>query len=140
MTLSGSCMCGEIAYSSSSEPKVTALCHCVDCQKWTGSAYTSNAVVPEDSFQVKKGEPKWYDTIGESGGKNRHFFCSNCGSSLYGKLDIMPGDIVIKAGSLDNGATNLNNNVDVEFYCKDRVGFVAQQEEAKQLPRFIGSS
>lgn len=55
MTLSGSCMCGEIAYSSSSEfhayrnfnftqlspntkyhtgkPKVTALCHCVDCQK-----------------------------------------------------------------------------------------------------------
>lgn len=51
----------------------------------------------------------------------------------------MPGDIIIKAGSLDNGATNLNNNIGVEFYCKDKVGFVAQQEEAKQLPRFIGS-
>lgn len=55
------------------EPKVTALCHCVDCQKvwatienklncttntaqWTGSAYTSNAVVTEDSFLVTKGK------------------------------------------------------------------------------------
>lgn len=86
---------------------------------------------------MSSGEPKWYDTTGESGNNNRHFFCSNCGSSLYGKLDIMPGDIVIKAGSLDNGAANLSNNIGVEFYCKDRVGFVAQREEAKQLPRFI---
>lgn len=49
----------------------------------------------------------------------------------------MPGDIVIKAGSLDNRAANLNNNIGVEFYCKNRVEFVAQREEAKQLPRFI---
>ncbi|KAL7796017.1 Mss4-like protein [Trichoderma ceciliae] len=136
MSLSGSCLCGEVAYSSSSEPTITALCHCVDCQKWTGSTYTSNAVVPEASFQVTKGEPKWYDTTGGSGKKNRHFFCSNCGSSLYGKLEAMPGDIVIKAGGLDNGAANLNNNIAIEFYCQDRVGFVAQREEAKQVPRF----
>jgi hypothetical protein len=48
----------------------------------------------------------------------------------------MPGDIVIKAGSLDNGAADLSSNIGVEFYCKDRVGFVGQREEAKQLPRF----
>lgn len=48
----------------------------------------------------------------------------------------MPGDIVIKAGGLDNGAANLNNNIGVEFYAKDRVAFVAPREEATQQLRF----
>ncbi|RFU81188.1 duf636 domain protein [Trichoderma arundinaceum] len=124
MSLSGSCLCGDITYSSS------------NCQKWTGSTFSSNAAVPEASFEVTKGVPKWYDTTGESGKNNRHFFCPNCGSSLYGKLEAMPGQIVIKTGGLDNGAANLNNNIAVEFYCKDRVGFISPLNEAKQVPRF----
>ncbi|RMJ11997.1 hypothetical protein CDV36_008371 [Fusarium kuroshium] len=132
MPLSGSCMCGAIAYKSTSDPAVTALCHCVDCQKWTGGPYTTNAVVPEDSFSVTKGTPKNCDITGASGKNNRHFFCADCGSSLYTRLDIMPGNIVIKAGGLDEGKTNLNNKIDVEFYCRDRVDFVKPIEGAKQ--------
>lgn len=30
-------MCGAINYEYTGEPAVTALCHCVDCQKWTGA-------------------------------------------------------------------------------------------------------
>jgi hypothetical protein len=34
MAITGSCMCGEIKYeSSSAKPDITALCHCTDCQK-----------------------------------------------------------------------------------------------------------
>ncbi|KAI8717491.1 CENP-V/GFA domain-containing protein [Fusarium sp. LHS14.1] len=132
MPLSGSCMCGAIAYKSTSDPAVTALCHCLDCQKWTGGPYTSNAVVPEDSFSVTKGTPKHCDVTGASGKNNRHFFCSDCGSSLYTRLDVMPGNIIIKAGGLDEGKTNLNNKIDVEFYCRDRVDFVKPIEGAKQ--------
>lgn len=34
MAITGSCMCGAIKYESSEDqPKVTALCHCTDCQK-----------------------------------------------------------------------------------------------------------
>ncbi|KAF3073502.1 glutathione-dependent formaldehyde-activating enzyme domain-containing protein [Trichoderma breve] len=135
MSLSGSCLCGEVAYASSSPATLTALCHCLDCQKWTGSTYTANAVVPEASFQVTKGEPKFYDTIGDSGKKNRHFFCANCGSSLYGVLDVMPGEIVIKSGGLDNGAADLKN-VGLEFYCERRLSIVPPTEGAKQVPRF----
>ncbi|KAL7949434.1 Mss4-like protein [Trichoderma barbatum] len=136
MALTGSCMCGEVTYASSSQPTVTALCHCIDCQKWSGAAYTSNAVVPEASFQVTKGEPKFYDAVGDSGKINRHFFCGNCGSSLYGKLDVMPGDIVIKTGGLDNGAANMEK-IAVEFYCERRLGYVSAQEGANQVPKFI---
>ncbi|KAM5386824.1 hypothetical protein ACJZ2D_000117 [Fusarium nematophilum] len=132
MTLTGSCMCGAIAYKSTSEPVMTAICHCLDCQKWTGGAFTSNAVIPEDSFSVTKGSPKHCDVTGASGKNNRHFFCADCGSSLYTRLDLMEGKIIIKAGGLDEGRANLGNKVDVEFYCRDRATYLQPVEGAKQ--------
>jgi len=129
-------MCGAIEYESTSEPSLTALCHCVDCQKWSGSAFTSNAAVPEESFNVTKGIAKWCDITGASGKNNRHFFCADCGSSLYTKLDIMPGVIVIKAGGLNGGMASLGDKIGIEFYCKDRVGYLQGQKSAKQEPMF----
>jgi hypothetical protein len=56
---------------------VTALCHCKDCQKWSGGGHTSNVVVPRKVFKVTKGTPKSYTAIGNSGKKNVHFFCGS---------------------------------------------------------------
>lgn len=81
------------------------------------------------------GEPKFYDVKGDSGKNNRHHFCGTCGSSLYTKLDIMPGAIIIKAGGLDEGKASLGNKVDAEFYVKDRVGYLASVSGAKQETR-----
>ncbi|KAG9252532.1 Mss4-like protein [Emericellopsis atlantica] len=132
MTTKGSCMCGEVEYQFTGEPAMKALCHCIDCQKWTGSAFTSNAVVARTSFQVNKGSPKAYDITGDSGKINKHFFCSNCGSSLYTELEIMPDMTVIKAGGLDGGAASLGNAVGAELYVKDRVSYLHSIEGAKQ--------
>ncbi|KAJ1715132.1 DUF636 domain protein [Aspergillus flavus] len=132
MTLAGSCMCGAIAYTSDSEPLVKALCHCVDCQKWTGGPFTSNVIVPRDPFKVTKGEPSFYDVTGASGKNNRHFFCGKCGSSLFTELELMADKTVIKAGTLDGGEANLRNKVDVEFYTKDRVSYLCAVQGAKQ--------
>ncbi|KAK7415165.1 hypothetical protein QQX98_006109 [Neonectria punicea] len=137
MGYAGSCMCGAIAYKSTSEEALRALCHCLDCQKWTGGAFTSNAVVDEDSFSVTKGSPKQYDVTGASGKINHHFFCGDCGSSLFTKLDIMEGKVIIKAGGLDDGKASLDGKVDVEFYCRDRVGYLGAVEGAKQEPLFV---
>ncbi|RKK06670.1 hypothetical protein BFJ68_g17531 [Fusarium oxysporum] len=136
MALTGSCMCGEVTYQSTSQPEVTALCHCTDCQKWTGGAFTANAVVPEESFSVVRGSPKYCDVAGASGKNNRHFFCPNCGSSLYTRLDLMQGKIVIKAGGLDNGLASLGGKIGVEFYCKDRVAYMPAVHDATQELRF----
>ncbi|KAI6773632.1 hypothetical protein HG531_000481 [Fusarium graminearum] len=136
MPLTGSCMCGAIAYKSTTDPDVTALCHCTDCQKWTGGAFTSNAVVPEESFSITKGTPKQYDVTGASGKINHHFFCGDCGSSLYTRLDIMEGKIIIKAGGLDEGKANLDNKIGVEFYTRDRVPYIQPAQGAKQEQMF----
>ncbi len=112
-----------------------ALCHCTDCQKHAGSVYSTNVVVKDEQFQVASGTPKSYDAVGNSGKVNKHFFCGNCGSSLYNKLDVMEGMTVIKAGGLDGGQADLKD-VGVEFYVKDRVSFVKEVAGAKQVEMF----
>lgn len=136
MTLTGSCMCGGISYSADVENYTSALCHCVDCQKWSGGAFTSNAVVPRTSFKVTKGTPKSYDAVGASGKVNKHFFCPTCGSGLYTELEVLPDMTCIKAGGLDNGGAELKGKIDVEFYVKDRPVYVGAVDGAKQEPAF----
>lgn len=141
-------------HEDAGEPEVTALCHCLDCQKWTGGPYTSNAVVPRTAFSVTQGNhsfsvpcmspmltvdigtPKSYDAVGASGKINKHFFCGTCGSSLYTELEVMPEVTCVKAGSLDGGAASLGNKIGVEFYTKDRVSYLTEISGAKQEKAF----
>ncbi|KAK5162468.1 DUF636 domain protein [Cryomyces antarcticus] len=130
----GSCMCGAIAYEYTGEPAVTALCHCTDCQKWSGAAYTSNVVVPRTAFKVTKGSAKSYDAKGDSGKINKHWFCGTCGSSIYTELEVMPDMTCIKSGTLDGGAAN--HPIGVEFYTKDRLAYSAPVQGAEQKTAF----
>lgn len=82
------------------------------------------------------GSTKECNITGASGKTNHHFFCADCGSSLYTKLDVMPGKVIIKAGGLDGGAASLGNKINVEFYTRDRVQYLAGCEGAKQEPLF----
>ncbi|GKZ33558.1 hypothetical protein AbraIFM66950_003463 [Aspergillus brasiliensis] len=136
MSISGSCLCGGITYTAEVTEYMSALCHCTDCQKWTGSAFTSNAVVPRSSFKITKGTPSSYDSFGASGKVSRRFFCPTCGSSLYTDLEVMPDMTCIKGGTLDNGHASLGGKVDVEFYVKDRPAYLVPVAEAKQVSHF----
>ena len=64
---SGGCYCGAVRYEVSGESGGSILCHCLDCRKITGSAYSTNAVYPEDGFKVTKGTPKQHTVKGDSG-------------------------------------------------------------------------
>ncbi|KAF6223351.1 hypothetical protein HO133_000193 [Letharia lupina] len=132
----GSCMCSAVEYEYTGEPMVTALCHCTDCQKWSGGAYTSNVVVPRKDFKVIKGSPKSYKIKGDSGKINDHWFCGDCGSSLYTELEVMPDAVCIKAGGIDDKAVRDFKKTAVEFYCKDRMAYSKAVEGAEQKPVF----
>ncbi|KAM0796775.1 DUF636 domain protein [Usnea florida] len=132
----GSCLCSAIEYEFNGAPQATALCHCTDCQKWSGGAYTSNVVVPRQEFHVVKGSPKHFNIKGDSGKMNDHWFCGDCGSSLYTELEIMPDAVCVKAGSIDDKAVRDFKTTSVEFYCKDRMGYQTAVEGAEQKPVF----
>ena len=99
--LKGGCMCGQIQYDSNVEPMMTAVCHCPDCQKQTGTSFSVVVALPPDALEIS-GQTTIYVTTGESGAKVHRYFCGICGSPIYSLPDGMPGMIFLKAGTLDD--------------------------------------
>ena len=54
LTLNGKCLCGSVQYSCEAEPIVTAICHCTNCQRQTGTAFSMTVIVPKESFVFDK--------------------------------------------------------------------------------------
>lgn len=82
-----------------------ALCHCLDCRKITGSAFSTNLVVAEDGFSVTKGTPKSFPKTADSGKTITSFLCGTCGSTLWRESETYAGTKIIKAGTLDSAAS-----------------------------------
>ena len=104
-SFTGGCMCGAIRYECSTEPVMTANCHCRDCQRATGGAYASVLFVPQNTVTIT-GEAKYYDVKGDSGNILSRGFCPTCGSRLFGKPAVMPHLLGIMAGSLDDPSSH----------------------------------
>lgn len=61
-----SCLCGQLKISCEGEPVRISVCHCLNCQKRSGSAFASQARWPEESVQ-STGNFREYMRAGESG-------------------------------------------------------------------------
>ena len=114
--ISGSCLCGAVQYSSDvEEPIMTAICHCENCQRQTGTAFSIIVAVPEDSISFEnKDSLKEYLDQGQSGKAVHRKFCGDCGSPIMSLVDNAPGLGILKAGTL-NDKSWLNPTI--EFWC-----------------------
>ena len=82
MKIDGRCHCGYITYEAEAEPENTSICHCLDCQSFSGSAFRGMIRVG-NTFRLQSGEPTIYVKTAESGNKREQAFCPRCGSSIY---------------------------------------------------------
>ena len=76
--LTGSCLCGSVAYEVDAEAGPIVHCHCQTCRKTHGSAFSTVTNVPRDRFRWTKGE-NLLRSFESSPGKQR-YFCTTCGS------------------------------------------------------------
>jgi hypothetical protein len=83
-SFAGGCVCGAIRYECTAEPIMMFNCHCRDCQRTTGSAFTPVVYVPANAFKITKGSPRYYSTTSEMAGHNKRGFCPECGPRLFG--------------------------------------------------------
>ena len=83
-TFTGGCACGAIRYKCSAEPIAMFNCHCRDCQRVTGSAFSPVVYLPAKGFKITKGTPRYYSTSSEMVGENKRGYCAECGSRLFG--------------------------------------------------------
>ncbi|QYJ08625.1 GFA family protein [Qipengyuania flava] len=77
------------------------VCHCTHCQKQSGSAFSTIVGVPEGQVAIT-GEVSRYKDSGESGKSVERQFCGTCGSPLFSKVEVSPGLLWVKAGTLDD--------------------------------------
>ena len=99
--LTGRCLCGAVQYQSAGPILFSAICHCRDCQRASGSGGVPMLGVPKASFAFS-GPVKESRTKGGSGQPAVRNFCSECGSLLFGTPESDPGLVTIYAGSLDD--------------------------------------
>jgi hypothetical protein len=103
--LDGRCLCGAMTYSCDAEPIFTAICHCKDCQRQTGTAFSIVVGVPVDAVVVSGDSLASFSTVGEDHGQEvERRFCSTCGSPVVSAMAANPGVMVIKAGTLDDAS------------------------------------
>ena len=123
MELSGGCLCGTVRYACSGEFLRQAICHCRDCQRWSGSAFHVGVIVPRSDFTLLSGELRTYRTTGESGRWIDRSFCPAGGSGLLHVLEVRGPDIVvIKAGTLDDPGVVVPN---YEIFSRSKLPWVS---------------
>jgi len=100
--ITGSCLCGKVAFEVTGVPFKFLYCHCRSCQKSTGSVHAANMAFPEDSVRWTRGEDlieRFVDTS-ENPGFPR-WFCRSCGSPVP-KLSRNRQFWVVPSGLLDS--------------------------------------
>jgi hypothetical protein len=97
----GGCRCGAVRYVANADPVFVGLCHCRNCQKETGSAFSVVLGLPANAVAVS-GTVKVFDSVGDSGKATHRAFCPTCGSSVTHWADILEGLTMVNAGTLDD--------------------------------------
>jgi hypothetical protein len=98
----GGCGCGAVRYSVTSEPLISYLCHCTECQRRTSSAFGLNFQIPAESLTIEKGTPASRTRKADSGNDLALNFCGDCGTPLFSVPGARPQIRVIYAGALDD--------------------------------------
>lgn len=92
------CRCGALTAACEGEPVRVSVCHCLECQRRSGSAFSAQARWPLDAV-VFTGEPTAWTTTGESGKWATFRFCPTCGSTIAYEIEAMPGLVAIPLGA-----------------------------------------
>lgn len=77
-----SCSCGQLRVTCEGEPIRISICHCLECQKRTGSVFAAQARFPRAQVKIEGHATRWSRT-GDSGSTATFAFCPICGSTVY---------------------------------------------------------
>ena len=103
MIATGKCLCGIVKYELKSSPLTSGICHCKNCQRSGGSAFSTVAAVNKNDLVLIEGELKLYcDSDTDSGDTVQRFFCDKCGSPIYSAVPSTPDIFYLKLGSMDD--------------------------------------
>lgn len=81
-TREAACSCGQLRVEVEGDPVRVSVCHCLACQRRTGSAFGYQARWPVGSARIT-GEAREYVRVSDEGEERRFYFCAGCGGTVY---------------------------------------------------------
>ena len=93
-----SCSCGQLRLTCEGEPVRISICHCLECQKRTGSVFATQARFARECVTIEGRATAW-TRRGDSGESATFHFCPVCGSTVYWDLSGAPGFIAVAVGA-----------------------------------------
>jgi hypothetical protein len=98
-----SCSCGQLSVVVEGNPVRISMCHCLACQRRTGSTFGVQARFPRDRVTVE-GQSTAYVRVADSGNRLTFHFCPACGATVCYHIDDMPDVIAIPVGAFADPA------------------------------------
>jgi hypothetical protein len=132
--IEGGCLCGRVRYSADVEPAFVSVCHCADCQKFSGSAFATVVGVPGPALHVS-GTLKTFTKAGGTGKLIHRRFCPECGSGIVDEADALPGIAMVYAGTLDDRSWVKPRS---QIYCDSAQPWVQLGGEMKRFAKMPG--
>lgn len=102
-TRHASCSCGQLQVETTGDPLRVSVCHCLACQRRTGSAFGVQARFPRKNVVIQ-GRSSQYERAGDSGQKATFHFCPDCGSTVYYLPEAFPDAMGIPVGAFADPA------------------------------------
>ena len=98
--MEGGCACGAVRYRLTSEPMFVHCCHCLNCQRQTGSAFVINLLIEADRVELLSGEPEPVEVPRDDGGAQRIHRCPACQVAVFSEYG-RPEVRFVRGGTLD---------------------------------------
>src|SRR5438876_2844427 len=98
-TRRASCSCGQLTVEVEGDPVRVSMCHCLACQRRTGSAFGLQARWPKHRVDVS-GRYTEYIRVSDEGAERTFRFCPDCGSTVFWTSeDYFPDRIAVAVGA-----------------------------------------
>lgn len=97
-TRHASCSCGQLSAEVSGEPLRISVCHCLACQRRSGSAFAEQARFARAAVAIR-GTSTAFRLTGDAGTTATFHFCPTCGATVYYEMDAMPDMLAIPVGA-----------------------------------------
>ena len=93
-----SCACGQLRAEVTGDPVRVSICHCTECRRRTGSAFSHNARFLPGQVRLS-GADRSFTRTGDEGSRITYHFCPDCGVTVwYGNSDV-PDMVAIPVGA-----------------------------------------
>jgi hypothetical protein len=92
------CCCGKLSAICVGEPIRVTVCHCLNCKRRTGSAFSLNARYAAQQVSLE-GEVKTFTRVGDEGGGATYSLCPDCGTIVQYRMHEEPEVVAVPVGT-----------------------------------------